>query len=75
MEWRGERRRMEDRGPGKLQGARRLVEHKNERVVARVRIQTRDAQGRKSWVQEQHPHVPYECDLGTSKPPPSLLPQ
>ena len=52
LEWRSERGSVENRGSGELQGARRLVEHKDERVAARVRIQASDPQGKKGRVQE-----------------------
>ena len=52
MERRGECRSVENRGSGELQGAHRRVEHKDERVATRVRVQASDPQGQKGWVQE-----------------------
>ena len=66
LERRSERRRVEDRGSGKLQGAHRFVEHEDERVAARVHVQTSDPQGRKGWVQEQHAHLSHQRGLGAS---------
>ena len=66
LERRGECGGVEDRGPGELQGARRLVEHKDKRVAARVRVQAGDPQRRKGRVQKQHAHVSHQCNLGMS---------
>lgn len=66
LERRGERGGVEDRSPGELQGTRRLVEHKDKRMAARVRVQAGDPQGRKGRVQEQHAHISHKCDLGMS---------
>ena len=66
LERRGERRRVEDRGSGKLQGAHRFVEHEDERVAARVHVQASDPQGQKGWVQEQHAHLSHQRGLGAS---------
>ena len=52
VERRGERGSVENRGSGELQDAHRLVEHKDERVAARVCIQASDPQGQKGRVQE-----------------------
>lgn len=57
LEWRGERGGAENRSSGELQGARRLVEHEDERVAARVHIQASDPQGQKGRLQEQHAHI------------------
>jgi hypothetical protein len=68
LEWRGERRSVEDRGPRELQGARRFVEHKDERVAARVCLQAGDPKRSEGRVPEQHTHVSHERAMGTSGP-------
>ena len=64
LERRGERRRVEDRATREHQNAHRFVEHQDERVVARMRLQAGHPKRSEGRVPKQHAHVSHERDMG-----------